>query len=65
MKFLLSLVPYSIVGLIVGVLAGFGLGVEAWKAFIISLSVVASMIALNGCVWMLTLGKALKNGTRA
>lgn len=63
MKYLMSLVPYSIVGLIVGSMVGVLLGVALWKALVISLAVVGSMIGLNSIVWMITIGKALKNGT--
>lgn len=55
MKYLLSFLPYSIFGLAVGVILSLVLSIPIWKAVVLILVVIASMIFLNFMVLRYTL----------
>lgn len=55
MKYLLSFLPYSIFGLAVGVVLALILSIPIWKAVVLILVVIASMIFLNFMVLRYTL----------
>lgn len=55
MKYLLSFLPYSIFGLAVGIVISLILAIPIWKAVVLILLVIASMILLNFIVLRYTL----------